>query len=93
MARLTSTTVRLEEDDIRALKRARAAGYSALEFVRKGLRILASRYYSGRRRPTTSLFKSTDCKLGDESLLFKDLSVRSRATGMARQAFRNTKRL
>jgi hypothetical protein len=55
MARLTSTTVRLEEDDIRAL------------------RVVASRYYSGRRPPTTGLFESTDSKLGDESLLFKDL--------------------
>jgi hypothetical protein len=73
MARLTSTTVRLEEDDIRALKKARAAGYSASELVRKGLRVVASRYYSGRRPPTTGLFESTDSKLGDESLLFKDL--------------------
>ena len=73
MARLTSTTVRLEEDDIRALKKARAAGHSASELVRKGLRVVASRYYSGRRPPTTGLFESTDSKLGDESLLFKDL--------------------
>jgi len=34
---------------------------------------VASRYYSGRRPPTTGLFESTDSKLGDESLLFKDL--------------------
>jgi hypothetical protein len=73
MARLTSTTVRLEEDDIRALKKARAAGHSASELVRKGLRVVATRYYSGRRPPTTGLFESTDSKLGDESLLFKDL--------------------
>jgi hypothetical protein len=73
MARLTSTTVRLGEDDIRALKKARAAGHSASELVRKGLRVVASRYYSGRRPPTTSLFESTDNKLGDEALLFKDL--------------------
>ena len=73
MARLTSTTVRLGEDDIRALKKARAAGHSTSELVRKGLRVVASRYYSGRRPPTTSLFESTDSKLGDESLLFKDL--------------------
>ena len=73
MARLTSTTVRLGEDDIRALKKARAAGLSASELVRKGLCVVASRYYSGRRPPTTSLFESTDSKLGDESLLFKDL--------------------
>ena len=73
MARLTSTTVRLEEADIRALKKARAAGHTASELVRKGLRVVASRYYSGRRPPTTGLFESTDSKLGDESLLFKDL--------------------
>jgi len=73
MARLTSTTIRLEEDDIRALKKARAAGHSASELVRKGLRVVASRYYSGRQPPTTGLFESTDSKLGDESLLFKDL--------------------
>jgi hypothetical protein len=73
MARLTSTTVRLEEDDIRALKKARAAGHSASELVRKGLRVVASRYYPGRRPPTTGLFESTDSKLGDESLLFKNL--------------------
>jgi hypothetical protein len=73
MARLTSTTVRLGEDDVRALKKARAAGHTASELVRKGLRVVASRYYSGRRPPTTGLFESTDSKLGDESLLFKDL--------------------
>ena len=73
MARLISTTVRLEEEDVKALKRARAAGYSASELIRKGLRLVASRYYSGRRPPTTRLFESTDHKLGDESELFKGL--------------------
>ncbi len=73
MARLTSTTVRLEDEDILALRKARAAGYSASELVRKGLRVVASRYYSGRRAPKTGLFESTDSKLGDESLLFKDI--------------------
>jgi hypothetical protein len=73
MARLVSTTVRLDEEDVRALKRARRAGHSASELVRKGLRIVASRYYSGRRPPSTRLFESTDMKLGDESLLFRDL--------------------
>lgn len=73
MARLTSTTVRLEEADVRALKKARADGLSASELVRKGLRVVASRYYTGRRPPTTRLFESTDGKLGDEALLFKDL--------------------
>jgi hypothetical protein len=35
--------------------------------------VVASRYYTGRRPPTTGLFESTDNKLGDESLLFKDI--------------------
>ena len=73
MARLISTTVRLEEEDVKALRRARAAGLSASELMRKGLRLVASRYYAGRRPPTTRLFVSTDVKLGDESELFKDL--------------------
>jgi len=73
MARLTSTTVRLEDEDVRALRKARAAGHSTSELIRKGLRVVASRYYSGRRPPTTRLFESSANKLGDESLLFKDL--------------------
>lgn len=73
MARLISTTVRLAEEDLKALKRARAAGHSASELIRKGLRVVASRYYGGRRPPTTRLFQSTDNKLGDESDLFGDL--------------------
>jgi Arc/MetJ-type ribon-helix-helix transcriptional regulator len=75
MARLISTTVRLEEADIRALKRARAAGHSASELIRNGLRVVASRYYRGRRPPSTRLFASTDNKLGDESELFRDLET------------------
>jgi Arc/MetJ-type ribon-helix-helix transcriptional regulator len=73
MARLISTTVRLAEEDVRALKRARAAGHSTSELVRKGLRVVASRFYTGRRPPQTRLFESTDTKLGDESALFRDL--------------------
>ena len=73
MARLISTTVRLDEEDVRALKRARAAGLSASELMRRGLRVVASRYYSGRRPPSTLLFESTNSKLGDESELFRDL--------------------
>ena len=73
MARLISTTVRLQEEDVRALKRARAAGHSASELIRKGLRVVASRYYAGRRPPSTALFESTDNKLGDEAELFRDL--------------------
>ncbi|MBI3940921.1 MAG: hypothetical protein HY315_08805 [Acidobacteria bacterium] len=75
MARLISTTIRLEKEDIRALKKARAAGYSASELIRKGLRVVASRYYIGHRPPSTHLFESTDAKLGDESELFRDLEV------------------
>lgn len=75
MARLTSTTVRLEEADIKALKRAKAAGHSASELIRKGLRVVASRYYTGRRPPSTRLFESTDNKLGDEAELFGDLEI------------------
>ena len=73
MVRLISTTVRLAEEDVRALKRARAAGQSASELIRKGLRVVASRYYTKRRAPSTRLFESTDVKLGDESELFRNL--------------------
>ena len=73
MARMISTTIRLNEEDVRALRRARAAGHSASELLRKGLRVVASRYYTGRRSPSTLLFESTDTKLGDESELFRDL--------------------
>jgi hypothetical protein len=73
MARLISTTIRLAEEDVRALKRARTAGHSASELVRKGLRVVASRYYTGRRPPSTRLFESTDAKLGDEAELFRGL--------------------
>ncbi len=73
MARFVSTTVRLAEEDVRALKRARAAGLSASDLIRKGLRVVASRYYPGRRSPSTRLFESTNRKLGDESELFRDI--------------------
>ena len=73
MARMISTTVRLDREDVRALKRARAAGQSASALIRKGLRVAASRYYTGRRAPSTRHFESTDYKLGDESQLFRDL--------------------
>jgi hypothetical protein len=72
MTRLISTTVRLHEEDVRALKRAREDGHSASELVRLGLRVIASRYYEGgRRAPSTRLFDCTDIKLGDESELFR----------------------
>lgn len=73
MANLTSTTVRLEKEDVQALKRARADGLSASDLMRKGLRVVASRYYKGRRPPSTLLFESTNAKLGDESELFREL--------------------
>jgi ribosomal protein L34 len=73
MARLISTTVRLATEDLAALKRARAAGFSASDLIRKGLRVVASRYYRGRRPPSTRLFESTDTKLGDEADLFRDI--------------------
>lgn len=75
MARLTSTTVRLEKADVQALKRARADGLSASGLLRKGLRVVASRYYSGRRPPSTLLFESTNTKLGDDSELFGNLEA------------------
>lgn len=75
MARLISTTIRLEKEDMRALKKARMAGHSASELICKGLRIVASRYYTGHRPPSTRLFESTDAKLGDESELFRDTEV------------------
>ena len=67
--------VRLEEEDVRALKRARADGLSASDLLRKGLRMVASRCYSGRRPPSILLFESTNAKPGDESELFRDLGV------------------
>ena len=73
MARLISTTIRLDKEDVRALKRARADGHSMSDLVQKGLRVVAAHYYKGRRPPATGLFESTDSKLGDESELFKDL--------------------
>ena len=73
MAQSRTTTVRLEDADVQALKKARAAGYSASDLIRKGLRVVASRYYTGRRPPSTRLFESTDAKLGNESELFVDL--------------------
>ena len=72
MARLVSTTVRLSEEDIRALRRARAGGFSASDLIRKGLRVVAARYYPKRRAPSNMLFESTNNKIGEESELFRD---------------------
>lgn len=73
MARKKTTTVRLDPEDAAALARARRDGHDASSLIRRGLRIVAARYYDGRRPPRTGLFVSTDPKLGDESELFGDL--------------------
>jgi len=73
MARKLTTTVRLDPEDAEALARARKDGLSSSDLIRKGLRVVASRYYRNRRAPSTGLFVSTDMKLGEESELFKDL--------------------
>jgi Arc/MetJ-type ribon-helix-helix transcriptional regulator len=71
MSSKRSTTVRLDPEDAAALARARADGLSSSELIRRGLRLVAAKYYRGRRRPpTTALFVSTDPKLGDEDQLF-----------------------
>ncbi len=73
MARKLTTTVRLDPEDAAALARARKDGLAASDLIRKGLRVVAARYYRRRRPPTTGLFVSTDAKLGDESEIFRDL--------------------
>jgi Arc/MetJ-type ribon-helix-helix transcriptional regulator len=72
MARKLTTTVRLDPEDAEALARAREDGLSSSDLIRKGLRVVASRYYRNRRPPSTGLFVSTDMKLGEESELFRD---------------------
>jgi hypothetical protein len=73
MARNVCTTVRLNEEDVQALKRARADGLSASDLIRRGLRVVAARYYTGRRPPSTHLFEFTSAKLGDESEIFRNI--------------------
>lgn len=73
MATKLTTTVRLDPEDADALARARAEGHSASELIRKGLRVVAARYYKRRRAPVTGLFVSTSLKLGEESDLFAEL--------------------
>ena len=74
MARKRSTTVRLDAEDVEALARARADGLSASDLIRQGLRVVAAKYYRGRRRPpSTGLFVSTAAKLGEETELFEAL--------------------
>lgn len=73
MSSRRATTIRLDVEDFEALERARKNGISSSELIRKGLRIVAARYYKGRRPPSTGLFESVDPKLGDESELFKEM--------------------
>ena len=73
MATKLVTTVRLDPEDAAALKKARKDGFTASDLIRKGLRVVASRYYRNRRPPSIGLFISTDTKLGSESELFRDL--------------------
>jgi hypothetical protein len=73
MSRRYTTTVRLDEEDTAALARAKKDGLEASELIRHGLRVVAARYYRGKRPPSTGLFVSTSLKLGDESELFADL--------------------
>ncbi len=73
MARKQTTTVRLDPEDAEALARARRDGLAASDLIRKGLRVVAARYYRHRRPPSTGLFVSTDAKLGEESEIFRDL--------------------
>lgn len=73
MSRGITTTVRLDAEDAEALRRARADGQESSELIRRGLRLVASRYYPKKRRPHLGLFQAVDPKLGDESELFGDL--------------------
>lgn len=73
MSRKLTTTVRVDPENAEALAKAREAGLSASDLLRKGLRIAASSYYENRRAPSTDLFVSTDPKLGEESELFRSL--------------------
>jgi len=73
MARKLTTTVRLDREDAEALARARKDGFAASDLIRRGLRVVAARYYRRRRPPSTGLFVSTDAKLGEESEIFRDL--------------------
>lgn len=66
MAHKIPTTVRLDPEDIEALEQARADGHTGSELIRRGLRLVAAKYYRDRRPPSTGLFVSTDAKLGDE---------------------------
>jgi len=68
-----TTTVRLSAEDAEALRKARADGHETSELIRRGLRVVAAKYYPRKRRPKLSLFQSVNPKLGDERELFGDL--------------------
>jgi hypothetical protein len=68
-----TTTVRLDAEDAEALRRARADGHESSELIRRGLRVVAARYYTKKRKPRLGLFASVDPKLGDEEELFGEL--------------------
>jgi hypothetical protein len=73
MVRKGPKTVRLKPEDAEALARAQADGLSSSELIHRGLRIVASRYYSKRvKPPKTKLFVCTDPNLGEGSELYKD---------------------
>ncbi|MGH7435309.1 MAG: hypothetical protein ACRENE_06515 [Polyangiaceae bacterium] len=70
MSRSLTTTVRLDPQDAAALRKARADGHETSELIRRGLRLVAARYYPRKRKPTLGLFVSIDPKLGSEEELF-----------------------
>lgn len=74
MARKVTTTIRLDQEDAKALARARKDGVSASELIRRGLRVVGAQYYRGAKRPPkTGLFVSTNPKLGSDETVFDDL--------------------
>jgi Arc/MetJ-type ribon-helix-helix transcriptional regulator len=78
MSRGLTTTVRLNAEDAEALRKARADGHEASDLIRRGLRVVAARYYPKKRKPQLRRFPSVDPKLGDESELFGDLDKRDK---------------
>jgi len=73
MSRKLTTTVRLDPEDAEALERARKDGLPSSELIRHGLRVVAARYYRGRRPPSTRLLFVSDSKLGSEKDLYRKL--------------------
>jgi hypothetical protein len=67
VTRFVPTTVRLDGEDVRALKRARADG------IRKRLTGSCIALIFAAAAPSTLLFESRNRKLGDESELFRDI--------------------